>query len=199
VAGDRLYRTGDLGRWLGDGNIEFLGRNDEQVKIRGFRIELGEIEARLAEHAGVGEAVVLAREDAPGERRLVAYYTALEPGPQAAELRAHLSGRLPEHMVPAAYVRLEQLPLNLNGKIDRRALPAPEAQAYAQRTYEAPQGPVEAALAVIWAEVLGLPQVGRHDNFFDLGGHSLMASAPRGPAGRHPPAVRGVQPGGAGQ
>src|SRR5205823_2413743 len=153
-AGGRLYRTGDLGRWLGDGNIEFLGRNDFQVKIRGFRIELGEIEARLLEHPAVREAVVLAREDAPGEKRLVAYYTG-----EAAEvegLRAHLSAKLPEYMVPAAYVRLDGLPLTPNGKLDRAALPAPDGEAYAQQAYEAPQGPVEEALAAIWSELLGV-------------------------------------------
>jgi acyl carrier protein len=174
--GARMYRTGDLGRWLADGNIEFLGRNDLQVKIRGFRIELGEIEARLMEHPAVREAVVIAREDTAGDKRLAAYYTdAGEDSLSAEQLRSHLSARLPEYMVPAAYVRLESLPLTPNGKLDRKALPAPESDAYSTRGYEAPQGETEARLAGIWAEVLKLDRVGRHDNFFALGGHSLLA------------------------
>jgi len=180
--GARMYRTGDLGRWRADGNIEFLGRNDFQVKVRGFRIELGEIEARLAEHDGVREAVVIAREDTAGEKRLVAYYTPAdtselrESAAGAEMLHAHLATRLPEHMVPAAYVRLESLPLTRNGKLDRKALPAPEGAAYAVREYEAPQGEIETTLARIWADILKLEQVGRHDNFFALGGHSLLAT-----------------------
>jgi amino acid adenylation domain-containing protein len=172
--GARLYRTGDLGRWRPDGALEYLGRTDDQVKVRGFRIELGEIEARLLEHPGVREAVVLARQDAPGERRLVAYVV----GDQTAAadgLRAHLGERLPAYMVPAAYVRLEQWPLTANGKLDRKALPAPEDGAYAARAYEAPVGRTEQALAEIWSEVLRIDRVGRHDDFFELGGHSLLA------------------------
>ena len=175
--GARMYRSGDLGRWLPDGTIEFLGRNDFQVKIRGFRIELGEIEARLAEHAEVREAVVIAREDTPGDKRLVAYYTAAETEQpvEAERLREHLLARLPEYMAPAAYVHLPGgLPLTSNGKLDRRALPAPAGDAYARRSYEEPQGETETTLAQIWAEALKLERVGRHDNFFELGGHSLL-------------------------
>ncbi|HEX6371263.1 MAG TPA: thioesterase domain-containing protein, partial [Longimicrobium sp.] len=152
----------------------FLGRMDHQVKVRGFRIELGEIEARLREHAAVREAVVLAREDAPGDTRLVAYWVGDGPA-EAERLRAHLGEALPEHMVPAAYVRLERWPLTPNGKLDRRALPVPANEACARRGYEAPVGPIEEALAEIWAEVLGLERVGRGDHFFALGGHSLSA------------------------
>jgi amino acid adenylation domain-containing protein len=172
--GARMYRTGDLGRWLPDGNIEFLGRNDFQVKLRGFRIELGEIEARLLEYSGVREAVVVAREDTPGGKRLVAYYIAT--GDIAPEqIRSHLAASLPEYMVPSAYVRLESLPLTPNGKLDRKALPAPEGDAFASRGYQPPQGETEIKLAAIWAEVLKLERVGRHDHFFELGGHSLLA------------------------
>ncbi|MDB4948949.1 MAG: sypC, partial [Gemmatimonadetes bacterium] len=172
--GARLYRTGDLGRWLPDGTVEFLGRTDHQVKVRGFRIELGEIEARLLEHRGVREAVVLVREDTPGDKRLVAYVAGDETA-GAEVLRAYLGERLPAYMVPAAYVHLAALPLTPNGKVDRRALPAPDGDDYSRRGYEAPAGEAEAALAAIWAEVLGIAQVGRHDDFFDLGGHSLLA------------------------
>ncbi|MER9383831.1 amino acid adenylation domain-containing protein, partial [Mesorhizobium sp. M0578] len=183
VEGDRLYKTGDLARYLPDGNLEFLGRNDDQVKIRGFRIEPGEIAARLCEHAWVREAVVVARQDRAGDKHLVAYVVC---GPEAGSdedgggalagaLRAHVSGRLPDYMVPSAFVRLEALPLTVNGKLDRKALPAPEDEAYARAAYEAPRGAVETALAQIWAELLGVERVGRHDNFFELGGHSLLA------------------------
>ena len=180
-AGARMYRTGDIGRWLADGSLEFLGRNDDQVKIRGFRIELGEIQERLQEHPAVEEAVVIAREDAPGEKRLVAYYSpsTLHHFPdlesQISDLRSFLSERLPEHMVPAAYVLLESFPLTPNGKLDRKALPAPTGNAYAVHRYVPPQGNFETALAVIWAEVLKLEQVGRYDDFFALGGQSLVA------------------------
>ncbi|WP_217578909.1 amino acid adenylation domain-containing protein, partial [Mesorhizobium sp. GbtcB19] len=178
----RMYRTGDLVRYLPDGNIEFLGRNDHQVKIRGFRIELGEIEARLVEHAAVREAVVIAREDTPGDKRLVAYVVARDEarseagdaGELAAVLRAHLSATLPEYMVPAAYVAMEALPLTPNGKLDRRALPAPDEAAFARGLYEPPQGEVETILAGIWQEQLGVEQVGRQDSFVELGGHSLL-------------------------
>ena len=172
--GARMYKTGDLGRWLADGTIEFLGRNDFQVKIRGFRIELGEIEARLAAHGQVREAVVVAREDSAGDKRLAAYYTGGEEL-GAEVLRAHLAAALPDYMVPAAYVKLDALPLTPNGKLDRKALPAPGGEAYATRGYEAPVGEAEETLARLWAELLKLERVGRHDNFFELGGHSLLA------------------------
>jgi amino acid adenylation domain-containing protein len=176
-SGARMYRTGDLARWQGSGEIEYLGRNDFQVKVRGFRIELGEIEARLAEHPGVCEAVVMAREDTPGDHRLVAYFAAAgtEGLIDPTLLRSHLSDRLPEYMVPAAYVRLKEMPLTPNGKLDRKALRAPNQEAFANQGFEAPHGETETLLAGIWAEVLRLDRVGRHDNFFALGGHSLMA------------------------
>ncbi|HEU0301079.1 MAG TPA: amino acid adenylation domain-containing protein, partial [Longimicrobium sp.] len=173
--GARLYRTGDLVRWLADGRLEFVGRNDAQVKVRGFRVELGEIEARLLDHAAVREAVVVAREDASGDRRLVAYCVGADGAVEVEALRAHLSERLPEYMVPAAYVRLQALPLTPNGKLDRRALPAPGEDAYARRPFEAPADPAERALAEIWTQVLRVERVGRWDHFFELGGHSLLA------------------------
>ncbi|HEV2149750.1 MAG TPA: amino acid adenylation domain-containing protein, partial [Longimicrobiaceae bacterium] len=172
--GVRLYRTGDRVLRRADGALEFVGRSDHQVKVRGYRIEPGEVEARLLEHPEVHEAVVVAREDEPGDKRLVAYYVAPE-AIRAESLRAHLLERVPEYMAPAAYVCLEEMPLTPNGKLDRRALPAPEGEAYARRGYEAPQGEVEEAVAEIWAEVLRLERVGRWDHFFELGGHSLLA------------------------
>ncbi|MCU7249831.1 non-ribosomal peptide synthetase [Pseudomonas koreensis] len=173
----RLYRTGDLARWRADGTLEYLGRNDDQVKIRGVRIELGEIETRLNQLPGIQEAVLLAREDQPGQPRLVAYFTE-QPQVEAlavAQLRAHLASQLPDYMVPAAFVRLDVMPLTTNGKLDRKALPKPERAALFTREYEAPQGEVETTLAQIWAEVLQVERVGRQDHFFELGGHSLLA------------------------
>ncbi len=172
----RLYKTGDLGRWRVDGALEYLGRNDHQVKIRGLRIELGEIEAQLASQEGVREAAVLAREDAPGEKQLVAYVVPsdLSGVPSAEELRASLKRLLPDYMVPSAFVTLEHLPLSPNGKLDRRALPAPQLGAYASRQYEPPQGEVEEIIAAIWRSLLRQERVGRRDNFFELGGHSLL-------------------------
>ncbi|WP_308418605.1 non-ribosomal peptide synthetase [Chitinimonas arctica] len=169
----RLYQSGDQARWLSDGSIEYLGRNDFQVKLRGLRIELGEIEACLAQVEGVREAVVLAREDVPGDMRLVAYYSGEAQSAEA--LRQVLGGALPAYMVPAAFVHLAALPLSPNGKLDRKALPAPQGDAYGAREFEAPQGDTEQLLAAIWAELLKIEQVGRHDNFFELGGHSLLA------------------------
>ena len=175
----RMYRTGDMGRWLADGSIEFIGRNDFQVKIRGHRIELGEIEARLAEHEQVRDALVVAREDGSGGKRLVAYYTITEGGEKeelgAEQLRSHVAEKLPEYMVPAAFVRLEAMLLTPNGKLDRKALPDPEGEAYAQHSYEPPQTELEQTLANIWQELLGVERVGRHGHFFELGGHSLLA------------------------
>ncbi|MBA2675316.1 non-ribosomal peptide synthetase, partial [Ramlibacter sp.] len=174
--GARMYRTGDLARWRADGTIEFLGRADHQVKIRGFRIELGEIEAALAAQPGVREALVLAREDTPGNARLVAYAAPQEGHTLAvAQLRDGLAQSLPDYMVPALFVLLPAFPLLPNGKIDRKALPAPDLDALASEAYEAPVGAREQAIAAAWAQALGLPRVGRNDNFFTLGGHSLLA------------------------
>ncbi|RTQ90553.1 MULTISPECIES: non-ribosomal peptide synthetase [Stenotrophomonas] len=172
----RLYRTGDLASWLPEGELQYRGRIDFQVKIRGFRIELGEIEARLLACNGIREAVVLVREEADGDKRLVAYVLA-EPGTElaSATLRQSLLRHLADYMVPAAYVRVEQWPLTANGKLDRMALPIPEADALAKQDHEAPVGEIEQAIAAIWQDVLGAALVGRHDNFFDLGGHSLLA------------------------
>lgn len=173
--GARLYKTGDLARFRPGGDMEYMGRNDQQVKIRGFRIEPGEIEARLAEHPGVHEAIVLVREDHPGDKRLVAWITAKGDSTTDAEaLRRHLSALLPEYMVPAAYVFLEKIPLTPNGKVDHKALPSPQAGAYATREYEPPTGKRETTVARVWAEVLKRDRIGRNDNFFDLGGHSLL-------------------------
>jgi acyl carrier protein len=171
----RLYKTGDLCRWLSDSAIEYLGRMDFQVKLRGFRVELGEIEDVLRQNSGVREAVVVVREE--GEKRLVAYVVlAGEPACTMAELRDYLKQKLPDYMVPAAWVVLPAMPLSPNGKLDRKALPAPGAEAYSHRGYEAPQGETETLLAALWAEVLKLERVARHDSFFELGGHSLMAT-----------------------
>ncbi|MCF7695813.1 non-ribosomal peptide synthase/polyketide synthase [Mycetohabitans sp. B2] len=170
----RMYKTGDLARYLPDGNLEFLGRNDHQVKIRGFRIELGEIEACLTQHAQVCEAAVLAMGEGSA-KRLVAYVVAEPDDALAGTLRTHVAAALPEYMVPSAFVRLDALPLTSNGKLDRRALPAPSADAFAHQVYEAPRGELETTLAEIWSELLGVERVGRHDSFFALGGHSLLA------------------------
>jgi amino acid adenylation domain-containing protein len=172
--GSVMYRTGDLARWRSDGALEYIGRNDFQVKIRGFRIELGEIEAQLLRHPHVKDAVIVVREDAENEKRLVAYLTQQESTLAAEELRAYLKSRLPEYMVPSAFVVLDQLPLNANGKLDRKALPPPELGAFASRHYEAPRGDVETIVAGVWQALLRVERVGRRDNFFELGGHSLL-------------------------
>jgi amino acid adenylation domain-containing protein len=173
----RLYNTGDLARYLSDGNIEFLGRIDNQVKIRGYRIELGEIESVLCQHPGVGEAVVVAREDVPGDKRLVAYLVAASQNSSVSELRGFLKAKLPEYMIPSIFMFQDALPLTSNGKIDRKSLPAPDRNRDGlEQVYVAPRSPTEEILAGIWAEVLKLDQVGVHDNFFELGGHSLLAT-----------------------
>jgi acyl-coenzyme A synthetase/AMP-(fatty) acid ligase/acyl carrier protein len=175
----RLYKTGDLGRWRADGLLECLGRADQQVKVRGFRIELSEIETQLVRHPQVKEALVTAREDVPGERRLVAYVTRRETadrGVLSERLRAYLKEQLPEFMVPGAVVLLETLPRTPNGKLDRRSLPPPAPQDYTDHEYESPRGELEEALADIWKELLGIERVGRANNFFDLGGDSLSAA-----------------------
>ncbi|MEL5394668.1 amino acid adenylation domain-containing protein [Serratia nevei] len=175
--GERMYRTGDMARYLADGNIDYLGRNDRQVKIRGFRIECGEIEARVAGHPAVREAVV----DVLGEadnKRLVAWVVPEADADRqtlAVTLRQYLAGMLPEFMLPAAWVALDTLPLTPNGKLDRRALPEPQEDAYVREVYAEPEGELETLLAGIWRELLGIERVGRHDNFFELGGHSLLA------------------------
>jgi amino acid adenylation domain-containing protein/non-ribosomal peptide synthase protein (TIGR01720 family) len=175
--GSRMYRTGDVVRWRSDGMIDYLGRADHQVKIRGFRIELGEIEAALLRRPDVAEAVAMAREDSGGHKRLVAYLV-LSTGaaiPDPGELRAHVGQTLPDYMVPSAFVVLDELPLNPNGKLDRRALPAPELGAGVASRYVAPSTDAEAVLAQIWAEVLGVERVGVEDNFFELGGDSIRS------------------------
>jgi len=173
----RMYKTGDLARYLPDGRIEYLGRIDQQVKLRGFRIELGEIETWLARHAAVREAVVVAREDSPGDQRLVAYLTTHEGSADAGQLlpqlKAYLAGALPEHMVPSAWMVLDQLPLTANGKINRKALPAPDG-GLLRAEYVAAQTDTEERLVALWRELLNVERVGIHDNFFDLGGHSLL-------------------------
>jgi amino acid adenylation domain-containing protein len=169
-----LYRTGDLVRWRPDGELEFLGRIDDQLKIRGYRVEPGEIEARLVEHLAVSQAAVIAR-DAPGGRRLVAYVVGAGAAGLSHQLRTHLEVVLPAHMVPSAFVEVEALPLTTNGKLDRRRLPEPQWEGGEMGTYVAPRSPLERTVAEIWARILGLERVGAEDNFFRLGGHSLMA------------------------
>ncbi|GMX60226.1 non-ribosomal peptide synthase/polyketide synthase [Paenibacillus elgii] len=175
AAGERMYRTGDLARWLPDGTIEYVGRIDDQVKIRGFRIELGEIESHLSKIESLQTATVVVWETANGEKQLCAYYVAdseLQPG----DLKSVLARELPAYMIPSYFMQMERLPLTPNGKVDRRALPAPEESLHTEMEYTAPRTPLEAKLAAIWQEVLGLEKVGVKDNFFELGGHSLRAT-----------------------
>ncbi|MEQ1513138.1 MAG: amino acid adenylation domain-containing protein [Lysobacteraceae bacterium] len=175
-ANGRLYRTGDLARWRRDGRLEAIGRIDHQVKLRGFRIELGEIESVLAAHDAVAQAIVICREDRPGDKRLVAYLVPADGEIDIAALRTAARERLPEYMMPSAFMTMDRLPLTPNGKVDRRALPAPDADAFAVAEYTPPRNAEEETLVALWAEVLGRPQIGIHDNFFDLGGHSLLAT-----------------------
>lgn len=172
--GARMYRTGDLGRWCSDGMVEYLGRNDYQVKIRGFRIELAEVEAILREHPQVEDVVVMAREAASHEQYLVAYYVS-DQDISVRSLRNHAAAALPNYMIPTAYVRVAVMPLTPNGKLDRRALPAPDGDAHLRDSYDAPQGEIEGRLAQLWVKLLRVERVGRRDNFFELGGHSLLA------------------------
>src|SRR5690606_37574205 len=174
---DRLYRTGDSGRWRDDGTLEHLGRLDFQVKVRGYRIELGEIEANLASHPAVARVVAVAREDRPGDVRLVAYVV-LNPGHalDEAAMAEHLRGHLPDYMVPQHLVLLPAIPLLPNGKVDRKALPAPQAGTPAGRERRMPAGETEQRIAALMAEVLGVPEVGAEEDFFAIGGHSLLAA-----------------------
>ncbi len=173
----KLYKTGDLARYLPKGELEYLGRIDNQVKIRGFRIELGEIEALLASHPQIWETVVIVRDDATGDKRLVAYIV-----PQSEktitinEIRQFLKAQLPGYMIPNAFVILDALPLTANGKIDSRALPPPESSSEPSDKYVAPRTPIEDILVTVWSEVLKVEKVGINDNFFELGGHSLLAT-----------------------
>lgn len=172
----RLYKTGDLARYLATGEVEYLGRIDHQVKIRGFRIELGEIESALSEHPGVRDVAVVARGDAPGAKRLVAYLVASAPAPEISALRDHLKQTLPEYMVPSIFVFLENMPLTISGKIDRKGLPAPEQQRpELGDSYIAPRTEAEKKLAAIWSKALRIEQVGINDNFFELGGDSILS------------------------
>jgi acyl-CoA synthetase (AMP-forming)/AMP-acid ligase II/acyl carrier protein len=176
--GERMYRTGDRGRYLPDGNIEFLGRFDNQVKIRGYRIEPGEIESALLQHPLVGNSAVLAPADAQGNKRLVAYVECRNRSrPSVADLRGFLVERLPGFMVPSSFVVLDEFPVTPNGKLDRRALPAPSGERpELTEEYVRPRTQEEEVLGAIWAEVLGVDRVGVFDNFFELGGHSLLAT-----------------------
>jgi hypothetical protein len=173
--GGRLYRTGDLGRFRGDGSLEYVGRKDEQVKVRGHRIELGEIEWALGRYEGLSQGVVVVREDVPGDKRLVGYVVWEEGREGTVQgLKEHLKRTLPEYMVPGMFVLLPEIPRTVNGKVDRTRLPAPEGRAERTEEYVAPSSEVERGVAEVWKEVLGTATVGRHDNFFDLGGHSLL-------------------------
>jgi acyl carrier protein len=175
---DRLYKTGDLGRILESGALEILGRADDQVKIRGFRIELTEIENVLSQQSGIKDACVMAREDEPGSGKILVAYMVLKPGvvPVLPELRARLRSRMPDFMVPRAFVTVDSLPLTPNGKVDKRGLPRPADDNFVRQDYIAPRNAIEASMAAAWCEVLGVAQVGIHDDFFELGGHSLLVT-----------------------
>jgi acyl carrier protein len=173
-AAGRLYKTGDLVRYLADGRLEYLGRSDHQIKLRGFRIELGEVEAVLRKHPQIRENIVLVREDQPGDRRLIAYLVTNEEIP-IGDLRAFLRMKLPDYMIPSAFVRLDAMPLTANGKVDRKALPQPDdPSSRARSNYVAPRAELERSLVKIWQQLLRVETVGVEDNFFDLGGHSLL-------------------------
>ena len=180
TAGERMYRTGDMARYLPDGNVEFLGRADTQVKLRGFRIELGEIESALGDFEPIKDAVVILREDTPGDKRLAAYYVPeADAEPTSLEMRAFLSDKLPEYMVPAAFVRMDSIPLTPNGKVDRRSLPKPDADVLMKEMeaeYIPPRTPAEEGIAAIFSKILNVDKVGANHNFFLLGGHSLLAT-----------------------
>ncbi|MDE9554723.1 amino acid adenylation domain-containing protein [Xenorhabdus bovienii] len=177
VAARRLYRTGDLARWLPDGNIEFIGRIDSQVKVRGHRIELGEIETQLTRHPDIKDAIVIVRQEASGDKRLIAYFVAREGRhPPLEALLTHLEAALPHYMLPSALVMMERFPLTPNGKVDYHALPEADSQSRVHQSYEPPQGEIETFLAELWQELLEVEQVGRNDNFFQLGGHSILAT-----------------------
>jgi hypothetical protein len=197
--GARMYRTGDIVRWSADGELHFVGRADDQIKIRGFRVEPAEIEARLTAHPGVAEAVVSLYEDA-GRKRLAAHLVPAggAEAPSAAELRAHLADGLPDYMLPAAFVTVAELPLTANGKVDRRRLPAPDWSAGGERAHRAPRTETERVLAAIWAELLGVEQVGVDDNFFMLGGDSILSiqvvSRARAQGSRSPRAISSGTP-----
>ena len=203
--GRRMYRTGDRVRWRADGNLEFVGRADDQVKLRGFRVELGEVESMLSRHPDLDRAAVTIREDRPGDRRLVGYIVpAAGHAVAGPDIRKYLQEQLPDYMVPGAFVTLPGLPLTPNGKLDRQALPAPDVSAW--QAYREPRSPQEEILCDLFAEVLGLPSVGVDDDFFDLGGHSLLVirliSRVQGRARRrsdHPRRVRGTDRGRPGQ
>jgi acyl carrier protein len=171
----RLYKTGDRARWLSDGNLDFLGRLDFQVKVRGYRIELGEIESVLERHPEVRKAVVVDRTDSSGENRLIAYVVVDRKDDLIPELRKYLQQKLPDYMLPSAFIVLDELPLTSNGKVDRKALPEPDVSRNSESVFSSDQTPLERKLATVWSDVLGVTNIGVDDNFFDLGGHSLLA------------------------
>ncbi|KOS00727.1 non-ribosomal peptide synthetase, partial [Paenibacillus polymyxa] len=176
MPGELMYKTGDLAKWLPDGNIAFAGRKDHQVKIRGYRIELEEIEAALLKHADINEAVVIDREDSSVGRYLCAYIVS-DREVTVTEIRELISKELPDYMIPSYFMRIAKVPLTINGKLDRKALPLPDGRINTGTEYAAPSGEVEERLALLWQDILGIEKVGRNDNFFMLGGHSLKATS----------------------